>query len=704
MRRLVLLGSTLTLLAALLSGSPAQAQAWEEVHMAPGVQVHDLFMLDDGLHGWAVGSEEAAGVVLPVVMRTTDGGQNWDSDLFPYSVTLNAVCFVSADQGWVACSGGLIYVSTDGGQTWTEQASGVWRSLNAISFVSETEGWITGGYDDGSSYLVLHTTDAGANWENQSFGNNCDACIDIVFSDPMHGWMCGSDSAGEGQIHHTSDGGETWARQTIPYAGREVSSITFVDNSIGWASTSDNYVSPAGPILGTRDGGNIWTIQGYTGTDYNFAIDAQDAQHVAITSSQILYPSQQIVVTTTDGGANWTARDVPMSSYSYGIQYVNDSIRLTGDESRVLRTDDLGITWETEDHAPWWQGIGWRDALTGWTVTVDNAGTNGFAWRTDDGGLSWQPDPDVPGGAQALFADESHGWMLMRRVNAPIWRTTDGGDTWTEHFIGGSFTEEVFFINEVRGWAHGSQGMIRRTDDGGQTWVAQSSGTSYFVAVVFFINANEGWAAGGYGGGNGFIRHTGNGGDTWETQTPASNGHFETGFFLDDQIGWLVDTSGSVHHTTNGGDTWQIIGGVSHDYIYEIFMESDLVGWLTAGNDTSWGNNGLGYIYKTEDGGVNWTQEWVTPWPRGWVSDISRQPGGPLWVCGAHSTLLVYASLPCVGDLDGDGDTDQADLGILLADWGCDDPVNGCVGDLNGDDKTDQADLGILLADWGCGT
>jgi len=29
--------------------------------------------------------------------------------------------------------------------------------------------------------------------------------------------------------------------------------------------------------------------------------------------------------------------------------------------------------------------------------------------------------------------------------------------------------------------------------------------------------------------------------------------------------------------------------------------------------------------------------------------------------------------------------------------------VNGCAGDLDGDDDTDHADLGILLADWGCG-
>ena len=57
---------------------------------------------------------------------------------------------------------------------------------------------------------------------------------------------------------------------------------------------------------------------------------------------------------------------------------------------------------------------------------------------------------------------------------------------------------------------------------------------------------------------------------------------------------------------------------------------------------------------------------------------------------------------PCPGDLDGDGDTDQADLGILLADWGC--TGGDCPGDCDDDGDTDQADLGILLADWGCGT
>jgi len=71
---------------------------------------------------------------------------------------------------------------------------------------------------------------------------------------------------------------------------------------------------------------------------------------------------------------------------------------------------------------------------------------------------------------------------------------------------------------------------------------------------------------------------------------------------------------------------------------------------------------------------------------------------------GRNSRGGLYPTVgaECVGDLDGDGTTGQADLGILLADWGC--TGGNCVGDLDGDGSTGQSDLGMLLADWGCGT
>ncbi len=59
--------------------------------------------------------------------------------------------------------------------------------------------------------------------------------------------------------------------------------------------------------------------------------------------------------------------------------------------------------------------------------------------------------------------------------------------------------------------------------------------------------------------------------------------------------------------------------------------------------------------------------------------------------------MLIPSVPACVGDLSGDGDTGEADLGILLAAW-----LNGPGGDLDNDGQTNEADLGILLGNWGC--
>jgi hypothetical protein len=86
---------------------------------------------------------------------------------------------------------------------------------------------------------------------------------------------------------------------------------------------------------------------------------------------------------------------------------------------------------------------------------------------------------------------------------------------------------------------------------------------------------------------------------------------------------------------------------------------------------------------------------------------VYHAAGGAAMMHGGYGQTYLTGQFleyhpPCPGDLDGDCDTDQADLGVLLADWGC--TGGNCVGDLDGDGNTGQADLGILLADWGCGT
>ncbi|HEB60563.1 MAG TPA: hypothetical protein ENJ06_01945, partial [Phycisphaeraceae bacterium] len=66
----------------------------------------------------------------------------------------------------------------------------------------------------------------------------------------------------------------------------------------------------------------------------------------------------------------------------------------------------------------------------------------------------------------------------------------------------------------------------------------------------------------------------------------------------------------------------------------------------------------------------------------------------------SDAAFTIAEGVNCPGDLDGDSDVDQADLGLLLSAYG-----NGAGGDLDGDGDTDQADLGLLLSNYGttCG-
>jgi C1A family cysteine protease len=129
----------------------------------------------------------------------------------------------------------------------------------------------------------------------------------------------------------------------------------------------------------------------------------------------------------------------------------------------------------------------------------------------------------------------------------------------------------------------------------------------------------------------------------------------------------------------------------------------------------------------SNDGGANWTNvetlgpngeeteggwfyhefalvDFVTPSPTVVLRFIASDEDRDSVIEAAIDDVTIVAydcSPPCVGDLDGDGDTDHADLGILLGDWEC--SGEDCVGDLDGDGDTDHGDLGILLSDWECG-
>ena len=54
----------------------------------------------------------------------------------------------------------------------------------------------------------------------------------------------------------------------------------------------------------------------------------------------------------------------------------------------------------------------------------------------------------------------------------------------------------------------------------------------------------------------------------------------------------------------------------------------------------------------------------------------------------------------CVGDINGDGNVDSSDLGVLIALWNTN-PTAVPQADLNGDETVNSADIGLLVGGWG---
>lgn len=258
-----------------LAALSAESVAWEVQTTPTGDTLRGIDFVDE-VHGWAVGGEADEDCRI---MRTDDGGQNWEHVDCPVAQRPEDVDFVDEDTGWLIGREGLIMRSDDGGRTWGRQASPSNSSLTAIFMLDRDRGWITN--RDGRVYRTL---DGGARWRNEN-GKKDVGLFDVVFADSMNGWAVGS----AGAIIRSTDGGDSWFDVPSGTDGR-LYTVDFVDGARGWAAGND--------IRHSADGGGSWNRQVTPSKSIEELQFGDDTHGWAVGDEGLIYY-------TADSGVHW---------------------------------------------------------------------------------------------------------------------------------------------------------------------------------------------------------------------------------------------------------------------------------------------------------------------------------------------------------------------------------------------------------------
>lgn len=242
----------------------------------------------DAFTGWTVG-------IRNTILHTIDGGDNWYPQVSPVSSNYNDVHFVDSLNGWAVGSGGKVVHTSDGGNTWSAQSSGTSQYINGVFFVDANTGWFVGGKYPGftSPYQFIYKTDnGGISWQRQLYRANKTPLTKLVFVDKQVGWAVGETSS----ILHTTNGGASWSEQSSGTT-QQLYGIHFISNQTGWI------VGRSGTVLYTTNAGETWIAKD-TGSSETFsAVSFADSQTGWIVGNN------GVVLQTQDGGSSWQAQD-----------------------------------------------------------------------------------------------------------------------------------------------------------------------------------------------------------------------------------------------------------------------------------------------------------------------------------------------------------------------------------------------------------
>lgn len=553
---------------------------------------------------------------------------------------------------WAAGYVGGFAKSIDNGNSWTflpspayDPVTPSYKDINDIDFYSELNGVMVSA--DG---LVGITADGGATWTTPTqtqtiFGtDDVNACVYLPSGQI---WVAGWG----GKIAYSWNHGASWTQQTTGLTD-QIYSISVNSDGFGFCAMHRGTPNQS-KILTTNDFGTTWTVQDLTITGNPHLYKVRQFGSTVVLAGSLGY-----IGVSNDNGVNWThhvnaggsttnMQDIVLSGQTgYAVGWNGVLLRTNnGFNTYETVTNNFGLYFEGLNILPNGDLItaGWNGAIAKstnqgahWTDLIANAvdlfsgkvidentwyfvGDKGYIIKTTDGGQTFNR-VHIPNNFDiyySCFFKNANEGIVSGRTIGKFFRTTNGGTDWMTFTVPGVTTTQIyydiFFINDLIGYAVGSNNINAKTTDGGATWT-MLNGTGLGTSILYctyFKTENNGFA--GSGAGQLFI--TQNGGQSWTPITVGSTtAQIRDIWFKDANIGVLVNSVGEIFYTLNGGlNATDWTAGVESclDDMNGVWCDSNGVFWAAGySSDNVTTNIGNSWsIVKSTDNGATWTQE-----------------------------------------------------------------------------------------------
>ena len=301
--------------------------------------LHDVQFVDTQT-GYAVGAHGS-------ILKTADGGRSWRILTSGTSGSLQSICFLTDQIGWVAgrdvipfagIDSGVLFFTDNGGETWNPISSCELPALHFVKFFGLEEGIVVGHPSASAPSGILKTTDGGQSWQPIA-GSVSHPWRAAAFLDLERGAVGGS----EARLSLVS--GEQLLASKLPSQGlRSIRALTLqhaTNDDQGWLA------GDGGLVLHTTSGGVVWEPPLAAlpealrqGMDFHAVEMRQDNVWIAGSPGSV-------IVHSSNGGRSWNTQSTGQSTPLHSIRFANATHgAAVGALGVILRTQDGGQSWQ----------------------------------------------------------------------------------------------------------------------------------------------------------------------------------------------------------------------------------------------------------------------------------------------------------------------------------------------------------------------